>query len=335
MNLILAHFVVTPKAAREDLDQLFKQTPAHIVVVTYDAAVAAEEQFRETTEILEAMGDRWHAHFMTHGVVLGLKCRIASLTCKETYVFGGHVFVCVEAAVAESHLNPRTAVAVGAVYDAHQCRFYGGFSPGFVFKVRAAIKELNVRFVAGLFSCPKEDVQSLFSNLNVHGDCPFFQPLWTEDPNTLGPEVNVPAVAERFRVWPRDVKKIVVYPAYIVILGPCWEIKVPEIQQAPWWNSRWAPKDSTIDQRVKPLSSVPIWQCDPQLRPQGEADRSCGLMQFGQVKQKEASEWWRINGVHQLILWVGSSRPSQQSKANRSKHSKANRSKTNRWQRPW
>ena len=118
-------------------------------------------------------------------------------------------------------------------------------------------------------------------------------------------------------VRPKDVEYIAVYPAYIVILGPCREIIVPEIRHAPWWSRAWAPKDSIIDKRVKPLSSVPIWQCEPQLRPQGEADRSCGLMDFGRVKQKVPSMQWWVNGVHQIILWVGSSRPSKQSKANR------------------
>ena len=315
LNLILAHFAVTPIASGKDLEWLFANTPAHIVVVTYDAAVAAEEQFQETTAILERMTDRWHTHFMTNGVIMGKKCRIASLTCKETYVLGGNGFVCVEAAVAAFYGNPGPAVAVGAVYEVQKRGGYGGFCATFISKVQTAIKKHNVRFVAGLFSCPPEDVQDLFSTLHTNGTSPFFQPFWTEDANPLTPcwygnEVDVHAVADRYKVRPKDVKYIAVYPAYIVILGPCREVVVPAVAAQPWWNRAWAPSGSIIDKRVKCVSSVPIW-------PQGAADRSCGLIDFAKVKQKVPNMKWWANGVHQIILWVGSSRPSKQSKANK------------------
>ena len=111
---------------------------------------------------------------------------------------------------------------------------------------------------------------------------------------------------------------VVVYPAYVVLLGPCKEVQVPPMSQGPWFDNALLPRKSAIEGRLGTLADVPLWQRPD--RPQDDAYRSCGrCMDFGRLKQKSIDPNWWCSGVHQILLWVGTSRPGQGAKGSKGK----------------
>ena len=59
------------------------------------------------------------------------------------------------------------------------------------------------------------------------------------------------------------------------------------------------------------LSDVPFWGKSLQNKAEAEARRSRGgaaLMDFGKLKQKPPDLNWWVRGVHQIVVWVGTSR---------------------------
>ena len=93
----------------------------------------------------------------------------------------------------------------------------------------------------------------------------FFQPWWTEDAGTRCDDEDMAAVAaaKRFRVRPRDVKYIVAYPAYVVMLGPYKDVVVPDMRRALWWPGELFPWKSIINSGLQHLPDVPDWKDAP------------------------------------------------------------------------
>ena len=93
----------------------------------------------------------------------------------------------------------------------------------------------------------------------------FFQPWWTEDAGTRCDDEDMAAVAaaKRFGVRPRDVKYIVAYPAYVVMLGPYKDVVVPDMRKAPWWPGELFRWKSIINSGLQHLPDVPDWKDAP------------------------------------------------------------------------
>ena len=117
------------------------------------------------------------------------------------------------------------------------------------------------------------------------------------------------AAAKRFGVRPRDVKYIVAYPAYVVMLGPYKDVVVPDMRRALWWFGELFPWKSTINSGLQHLPDVPDWKDAPPWRSKKKDD----LEDIGTLKQKvpDMKRWTK--GVHQIVLWLGESRPSKAS----------------------
>ena len=90
-------------------------------------------------------------------------------------------------------------------------------------------------------------------------------------------------------------------PAYLVVLGPSKDVTRPKMWEHTNWDSKLFPCKSGIEMGLRGVSVV------PQFPEHGEVTRD-----FLPLKQKPAPlDLWK-QGVHQLLLWVGSSRPSKQ-----------------------
>ena len=238
VNCILAHFVMTSDAKVGDLYWLFDTTPAHIAVVTYDLAPG-----EKPTEIAASMGkavaDHWHAHWVQGGVFLGKKARFASVELISTSICGPHLPTCLQFVTLESRFNPRAAVAVAALFHDQVVGLAEPYDNRWLDSVRRSLADYQVRFLAGVPLCPREQVEALLSSLNIAGSRSFSQSWWTKDPGssllTQPGDEEWDAVAANFGVRPEDAMYVATYPAYVVMLGPCKDVVVPNIRDAPWW----------------------------------------------------------------------------------------------------
>ena len=218
--MVLGHFVVSTEASAENLRWLFKTTPAHIVVVTYATGGPSDKTTSIAVAMKQVLPDCWHARWMTCGVVLGKKSRIASVEVKAEFTCGPHQFGCFECLTIDSRFTPRGAVAVAAIFNNRDMGVGADYDKTFKTSVRSAVADHNVRFIAGVFSCPKGQVEALFSSLIRCEGRLILQPWWTEDAGTRFDVEDLAAVAARFGVRRTDVPYMAVYPAYVVMLGP-------------------------------------------------------------------------------------------------------------------
>ena len=98
---------------------------------------------------------------------------------------------------------------------------------------------------------------------------------------------------------PKNVKRVAVYPAYVVVRGSCKEVFVPAFWQQPCWPGKLLPIRSVIERDPRRLSDVPI--CTTNIE--------AYLQSVGTLKQKLADlERWR-KGVHQVFLSTGAFSP--------------------------
>ena len=134
----------------------------------------------------------------------------------------------------------------------------------------------------------------------------FFQPFWIEEPQEGFNDDEIAAVAARFNMTvPKNARFIAVFPAYLVVLGPFSSISRPGMWDAPNWNGKLFPRGSRTEKGFRALPAV------PQLPEKDEGT-------FGDaiplVRQRKAPlDKWK-KGVHQILIWVGFSRPSKKSK---------------------
>ena len=100
--------------------------------------------------------------------------------------------------------------------------------------VRSAVADFQVRYMCGVFSRGKKDTEKLFRELNIGHGALFIQPFWTQhadghaDGGAQARERE--AVAARFENGVADnVRRVGVYPAYLVVRGPSQYVSVPHI----------------------------------------------------------------------------------------------------------
>ena len=177
----------------------------------------------------------------------------------------------------------------------------GGYTKAWMTAVCSAVAENEVRYICGVFWRGKEETEKLFKRLNVCEGGLFFQPFWTEDDDTRFSDEDMAAVAARFGVVPKNARYIAVYPAYLVVRGPSKEVSVPAIWAQPWWTGELFPCGSGIERSLRHLSDVP----------QVPQTNEVILQDCLPLKQKLAPLWRWKRGAHQLLLWVGYSRPSK------------------------
>ena len=146
----------------------------------------------------------------------------------------------------------------------------------------------------------------------------FFQPFWTEDDDGRLKDENMDAVAERFEMVRENVGYIAVYPAYMVVLGHPRRITVPPIRHQPFWVNEFVPHGSSIEKGLGNLFDVPQSRLpksqvnlqDQSVEEDADPNQTIDARFDVPLKQKKAPLYRWKQGVHQLLLWLGSSRPS-------------------------
>ena len=172
--------------------------------------------------------------------------------------------------------------------------------------VCSAVAESNVHYICGVFWRKKDEIETLFKQLGATESGVFFQPWWTQERHDRFDAQMMTALGARFGIQPNDTRHVAVYPAYLVALGTRADGTTrPELRRQLGWQDELFPDGSAIQRGAKDLSVVP--QLPDYIAPGGITRAFLPLMQ----KQAPPLKWRK--GVHQLLLWVGSSRPSKRS----------------------
>ena len=171
--------------------------------------------------------------------------------------------------------------------------------------VCSAVAENQVGYMCGVFWRGKEEAETIFKRLRVCKDEMFFQPFWIEEPQEGFNDDEIAAVAARFNMTvPKNARYIAVSPAHLVVLGPFASTSRPIMWDAPVWDGKLFPCGSSTERGLRALPAV------PQLP---EKDEGAFGDALPLLKQKDAPlDKWK-KGVHQLLIWVGYSRPSKKS----------------------
>ena len=307
MSVCLAHFVVTAEATVDDLECLFSQTLANIVVVSYhdwkDNGHTVERTLEQAVHRLNGgEGPQWHELWLRPGAIFGKTSRISSVEEGMRIAKGHHRFISVKCQVEKSPLSASGSVRLGLFASAKDA---GAYPDGWMNHVCREIEEAQVRYICGVFWCGKEETETLFKRLRVCKDGMFFQPFWKEEPQEGFNDDEFDAAAVRFDMSvPKNARFIAVFPAYLVVLGPFSSISRPHMSDAPNWNGKLFPYGSRTEKGFRDLPAV------PQLPEKDEGT-------FGDaiplVRQRKAPlDKWK-KGVHQILIWVGFSRPSKKS----------------------
>ena len=99
-----------------------------------------------------------------------------------------------------------------------------------------------------------------------------------------------------------------VFPAYVLVLGPCARHRPVGLDNAPAWPD-WLCRDGRFEKRLVPLSRLPGATPPDRSCDQALARRAClARSDLAMVKQKVAGLRWWAQGVHQVVLWVGRAR---------------------------
>ena len=202
MNLVVAQFVVTPDVRSKDLAWLLKTTPAHVVVVIFDAAPShdwATSGFRlsKCFDDAEQADDVFNLFsespfLRNQGAILCRKGRVTAAHL-ATLDHGGGAYVDFCLTTSANHMNPGTAVAVGVMLPKPGL----DVSDDFLLRVACQMKDNSVRLLAGIF---KSNVAKLREA--VPKRTPFLQLWWRDD--------------KRF--------KSMAYPASIAFIGEAKDI---------------------------------------------------------------------------------------------------------------
>ena len=127
--------------------------------------------------------------------------RMLSIEC------GAHSFGCFEFLTLDSRGSASTAVAVAAIYKAWHLGVAKPYEDKFMYIVQSAVADVDVSFAAGLFTCPRRQVEALCSSRDVCARHPFCQWWWlgsAQEEEVMRLE-SASAVAGVFRLSPSHV----------------------------------------------------------------------------------------------------------------------------------
>ena len=307
MSVCIAHFVVTAEATVDDLESLFSYTPANIVVVSYhdwkDEGRTLERTLEQAVQRING-GERlqWHELWLRPGAIFGKTSRISSVEEGLRIAIGHHRFISVKCQVRKSRLSASGSVRLGLFASAEDA---GAYPDEWMTPVCRAIVEAQVRYICGVFWSGKKETETLFKRLRICKAGMFFQPFWIEEPQEGFNDDEFDAAAARFDMIAKNARLIAVFPAYLVVLGRFSSISRPGMWDAPNWNGKLFPCGSRTEKGFRALPAV------PQLPEKDEGTFGDAIPLVWQ-KKAPLDKWKK--GVHQILIWVGYSRPSKKSK---------------------
>ena len=326
---MLSQFVVSSAVVDEDFQWQLENSPASVAILLMDPLTSTDtDRQREAkagrAAFLVRLLDRqdlWSGVLFegSAGALLFKKNRVESFRPMGTTSVAGHRYVAVEFKLLAGYQNPPTAVAVGVCYKvAHHPRASAVWSPGFITQVQEAVRAQGVRFLGGVFDCPRFQVEELAVQCGAAPNCPFAQ-VWTDQCSQSGGRRSF-------------------HPAFIFAIGPATpQYANPDEQPAmPAWllaNDNVGSEarrscgaalagpaqcDSALLRARRPIADIPRFERDP-------AYFNNLLPSLGGVKQKVAQlAWWRPS-IHQLLLHVGTARQGKGAAGKKRKRQKRTR----------
>ena len=181
-------------------------------------------------------------------------------------------------------MNKATAVAVGVCYRVTQNLKRGAPWPrDFITTVVHRVREDSVRFLGGVFECPSQQVAQLACSCGAVAPCPF---------------------AQVFKETCLGITKYVSSPAFIFVIGEakCNTASTAGQPERPsWLYDKSDGKTSALVLATRELRGMPTWAQDAAIV--NEHQRLLGI-----VKQTGMGVSWWKPWIHQLMLYVGTSR---------------------------
>ncbi len=201
---------------------------------------------------------RWKGVWTKCGAALGRTSSVGDLKWVTKIDENGDRFLLCELLIRNSYLGIGGSVSLGLFASRKgSCNYPRAWK-----NVRSAVADFQVRYICGVFSRVKKDTEKLLKELNIGQGALFFQPFWTEhaegDADGCAQERERDAVAARFEMGvPENVRRVGVYPAYLVVRGPSQDVSVTHITQQPNWPDLLFPHGSGIKNGLGRLVDVP------------------------------------------------------------------------------
>ena len=185
---------------------------------------------------------------------------------------GDWAYVSYRCTLKENDYNPECDIVVAGVFRT-TVRCLPHWDHAFQEFVKDRIWSDNVRFLCGIFEVENSQLEDVCRSCGATGPVPFCQP-WQL--NTAGGQISV------------------THPLYIIPFGRCTmqvDIKGPQAEMPDWLLGH--PSLFKLDF----LSEITVG-----------GPHQLHLRDLGKVKQKAVDLQRWVPNVHQLLLWVGSSR---------------------------
>ena len=310
--MAVAQFVVGISVHQEQLEWLLANTPAHVALVLFDdpdehdgpaAAVAAESK-RETLKDRLKDNPKWETAWTdaNKNAVMYRRDRVRSIRFTvSTFDARASCFLeCFDVNLVPG-TNPDISIAMAIFCPARGYPSETKYWPDeFVDDAVAVIKNRGVRVIMGVFTCPHVQVYHLALECGVAGKRPFCQAWYEHHENPE--EVDVDTTV-RWDVAKENGMNYRVHPAYMMVTTPCAKIVYPSTEAAPWLPEWLQAGNGGIAKLCGALKDAPTWPPEPQSRSRGFAN-----FDLGKCQQKPADLRWWVPGIHQLLLFLGTSR---------------------------
>jgi hypothetical protein len=251
--------------------------------------------------------DVWGLHVFKDaaGAFMYKKNRGESLIDIRMHTYKDFTYISAKVQLCQGYVKSSTAVAVAACYRTHQKLAHTCWPEPFIQQVSAAMREGGVRFLGGVFDCPSQQAAALGRSCGAVAPSQFAQ-IFKE---TIDGRANY-----RFSL------------GFIFVIGDA-NCRIPRVQEQPeippWLHNDSGLWCSSLWRSTRALVDMPRWEQD------GDTVNN-DLMFLGGVKQKVALTKCWSPGIHQLLLYVGTSRQSQGAKQ-RMKQNNAARQVKQRW----
>jgi hypothetical protein len=218
------------------------------------------------------------------GAILYKKNRVSDIRRLGVQQVGNHRYTSVEVVVKEGYMSKATAVAVAVCYRVTQnLKRDAPWPRHFIATVMNRVREESVRFLGGVFDCPSEQVAALSRSC---GACTF---------------------AQVFKETSLGITKYVFYPSLLFCIGgaSCTQASTADQpERLAWLCAKGDGETSALVLATRELRDMPTWAQDPAI-----ANEHYRLL--GNVTQRSMDVSWWKPWTHQLVLYVGSSRPGE------------------------
>ena len=289
LNLVFAQFVLALHVTEEDFVTLMQNTSAVLVMVFIDVDHERSEPtwvdgftkrrwtLREHMlhTYVENGNGLWKGKLFSHGTgaLFWRTHRVSAVAeIAPRLGRGDWAYVSYRCTLQGNDYNPECDLVIAGVFRTTD-RCIPQWDHAFQEFVKNRLRSDDVRFLCGIFEVENAQLEDVCRSCGATGPLPFFQP-WQL--NTAGGQLSV------------------THPLYIIPFGRCTmqvDVKGPPAEMPDWlWGH-------TSEFNVDFLPQLLVGEPHP-----------LHLRDLGKVKQKAVDLQRWVPWIHQLLLWVGSSR---------------------------